>query len=112
MLLPKATKNLGDAPSRIKWTPIQAIHVAGLKGWVQIPRSARYAAPKRWEFSFDNLWDLTEAIEKICIDAGGRRYQVRSHVVNAKYMALKSVTAGGVDLAEVDRKSTRLNSSH
>lgn len=98
--LPKASKSAEPLAPRAFWTPVQAIEVApalsGHKfhGSLQLGPSRRVKRAKRYVLDFDNLWDLKELCERICLDTGGHLLLRRAQLVQPEKLALSIVHAG------------------
>lgn len=97
----KATKPEPLEP-RAFWTPVEAISIApalsGHKwhGSLQVGKSRRVMRSKRYTLDFDNLWDLKELCERICLDVGGHIFLRRAMLVNPQKLELAIVRAGAL----------------
>lgn len=92
---------LGDAPK--VWTPIDAIDINGLAGSIQVGISRKWSTPRRYDFHFDDLWDLVEALEVITLEHGGRVHTRQAPVVARERLALKKVIACPIASAPTER---------
>jgi hypothetical protein len=88
--------------SSIEWTPIDAIDFNGMKGSIQVGVSRKWNTPRRYNVAFDDLWDLTEAMEAITLEHGGRVYKAQAPVINAEKLKLERIIAGPISIAETD----------
>lgn len=108
LLIPKASK-VSPTPlaPRDFWTPVEAIDITPslsghkFKGSIQLGKSRRCGKPKRYQLDFDNLWDLKELCERICLDLGGRIYLRRAQLVRPEKIELSHVIAGPLSVSPV-----------
>lgn len=108
MLSRKQIKRQAEAlVPRDFWTPIESIEVAPalsghkFKGSIQLGKSRRVAKPVRFDLAFDDLWDLKDIAEGICVSVGGRLYLKRAPKVNLARLQLERVLVGPVSVSPV-----------
>jgi hypothetical protein len=108
LMIPKATKPQAEPEApRVFWTPVEAIEIkpslSGHKfhGFLQVGKSRRVMRPKRYVLDFDNIWDLKELCERICLDVGGRLFLRRAQRVRPEKLELEAVLAGPITVSPV-----------